>query len=43
MDQVVLAAQQRVNATYSGLPGYQPVPATGRTGWVHGLRADAGP
>jgi hypothetical protein len=33
MDRMVLAAQQWVNATYSGVPGYQPVPETGRTGW----------
>lgn len=33
MDQMVLAAQQWVNATYGGVPGYQAVPETGRTGW----------
>lgn len=33
MDERVLEAQQWVNATYSGAPGYVMAPETGKTGW----------
>lgn len=33
MDQMVLKAQQWVNATYAGVPGYNPCTENGMTGW----------
>ena len=33
VDQMVLAAQRWVNATYAGVSGYVAVEETGRTGW----------
>lgn len=34
MDAKVLEAQQWVNSTYSAVPGYNPCPENGRTGWA---------
>lgn len=34
VDQWVLNAQQWVNRTYGGRPGFQPAPENGRTGWA---------
>ncbi|GAA3570300.1 hypothetical protein GCM10022235_44440 [Kribbella ginsengisoli] len=34
MDQMVLAAQQWVNATYANVSGYVAAPETGKTGWA---------
>jgi peptidoglycan hydrolase-like protein with peptidoglycan-binding domain len=34
LDQMVLAAQQWVNATYTGVTGYVVIPETGNTGWT---------
>jgi peptidoglycan hydrolase-like protein with peptidoglycan-binding domain len=39
VDQMVLKAQKWVNATYASVPGYNPCPEDGHTGWdtVHAL------
>lgn len=40
MDQQILATQRWLNATYSAVPGWAPVPESGITGWdtIYGLR-----
>ena len=36
-DEAVLAVQNWLNKTYTGIPGFEPAPTDGHTGWQQSM------